>query len=353
MGSNLFAKAGLLTLGLLAIFLLIWEITWRKKGFTPDFDDNAALWANARAKAYVDQSEGTVFIGSSRIKFDLDIPTWERVAGEKAIQLAIEGSSPYALLQDLASDEKFKGKLVLDITEALYFSNAPNYAAKPNEYTDYYKKISPSQRASFEVSRPLETSLVFLNKNYLSLNGLLSQADLPARPNVFVFPFFPPEFNVADLNRQSRMLDVFVTDTSLNGMMKKNWTFLFEMAKRFPPPQQKDIDAIFEGTKSAIKKIQSRGGKVLLVRTPCSSPMWDGEQQGFPRDKFWNRLLETTGVPGIHFADYKETSSFICPEWSHLSPQDAIIYTEHLARQIREKGWILGGNQRKSDLTKN
>jgi hypothetical protein len=354
MGSNLFAKAGVVTLVLVFVFLLFWEFMWRNHGFTPDPDDNAALWANTRKKAYLSPEKSTVFIGSSRIKFDLDQPTWRKLTGEEAVQLAIEGSSPFLLLQDLAGDEKFIGKLIIDVTEPLYFSNAPFYAAKPKEYTHYFAKLSPSQWTSFEIARPLESNLVFLNKNYLSMNGLLSQVNLPYRTNVFVFPFFPPEFSVPDFDRQSRMLDKFVQDTGLSGVMRKNWTVLFDVAKRFPPPQPKDIEAVFEGTAAAVKKIKQRGGMVVFVRTPCSEPMWSGEQQGFPRDKFWNKLLESSGAPGIHFADYKETSSFICPEWSHLSPSDAVVYTTHLVRQIQEKGWKLGAaNQNKSHVTKN
>lgn len=38
--------------------------------------------------------KSTVFIGSSRIKFDLDIDTWEGITGDHAIQLACVGSTP-------------------------------------------------------------------------------------------------------------------------------------------------------------------------------------------------------------------------------------------------------------------
>jgi hypothetical protein len=122
-------------------------------------------------------------------------------------------------------------------------------------------------------------------------------------------------------------------------MQQRNWLTLFEAAKHFPPPPPGAIDQIFTATKTAVEQIKSRGGKVIFVRTPSSSPMWEGEQQGFPRDKYWDRLLSESNAPGIHFADYPETSKFICPEWSHLSPADAVVYTTHLVRQIQEQGW--------------
>lgn len=333
------AKAAMLMIVFVCVFLSIWEVTWRKKGFGTYYDDNASLWADKRAKVYAPQDSTTVFIGSSRIKFDLDIPTWEKLTGQSAIQLAIVGSSPFQLLLDLAADPDFKGKVVLDITEPLYFSSAPPYAAKPNEFVGYFRKWTPSERFSFQVSRRLESTFAFLNKEYLSLSGLLSQADLPRREKVFIFPYFPHQFAVTEFSRQTKMMDEFVRDTSLQQMQQRNWITLFDAAKQFPPPPPGTIDKIFAETKSAIEQIKARGGKVLFVRTPVSGPMLDGEMQGFPRDQYWDRLLSESNSPGIHFADYPETSNFICPEWSHLSPADAVVYTGHLVRQMQEKGW--------------
>ena len=61
---------------------------------------------------------------------------------------------------------------------------------------------------------------------------------------------------------------------------------------------------------------------------------------GFPRDKFWNRLLSFTDCPGIHFSDYPAIAHFVCPEWSHLRPQDAIVFTKHFIDILdKDKGW--------------
>ncbi|HZF65732.1 MAG TPA: hypothetical protein VEZ55_14655 [Chitinophagaceae bacterium] len=339
MSTNPFIKAGILTIVLLTVFLIGWELTWRSKGFFAFYDDNAALWADKRAKVYKPQQQNTVFIGSSRIKFDLDIPTWKKITGEDATQLAIVGSSPLLLLEDLANDENFKGKLVVDVTEPLYFSGAPPYTAKPAEFTSYFKKRTPTQKFSFEVSRRLESQFTFLNQEYLSINGLLNQVTLPARKDVFVFPYFPHQFEVTNFERQSLMLDEFVRDSSLQKQMQDVWQTLMMAGSKMPPTPPEAVEAVFTRTTTAVNKIRARGGRVLFVRTPSSNPMWQGEQMGFPREKFWNRLLNVAKAEGIHFADYDETSGFICPEWSHLSPADAIVYTKHLARHIESKGW--------------
>lgn len=56
-------------------------------------------------------------------------------------------------------------------------------------------------------------------------------------------------------------------------------------------------------------------------------------------------MLAYTNTIGIHFQDYPETSSFICPEWSHLALNDAIIYTKHLVKTLEAKGWTFPNKQ--------
>src|SRR5712672_2735626 len=107
MQSNHYRKAGLLAFILSIVAITSWEYSLRKKGADASFDDNAALWANNRGMVYDVKDKSTVFIGSSRIKFDLDIPTWEKLTGNHAIQLANVGSSPRPVMEDLANDPNF------------------------------------------------------------------------------------------------------------------------------------------------------------------------------------------------------------------------------------------------------
>src|ERR1700761_8323069 len=109
MQTNNTAKSAVLAVILAFVAIISWEFTLRHKGLKPDYDDNAELWANSRAMVYEPSNKATVFIGSSRIKYDLDIATWESITGTHAIQLAMVGSSPRPFLTDLANDPNFKG----------------------------------------------------------------------------------------------------------------------------------------------------------------------------------------------------------------------------------------------------
>jgi hypothetical protein len=334
-----FKKAAVFALTLVFVFVVVWEWNSRQKGYETSFDDSEALWAEKRKEVYDDPTRTTVFVGSSRIKFDLDIPTWETITGEKAVQLALTGSSPVNNIYDLANDEKFKGKLIIDVTEPLFFSVAPHYSKKPLNSLKYYKNETPTQNFSYKVGHFLETQFAFLNKEYLSINSLLFQVPLPPRPKIFKEPYFPPEFELTKANRQCYMADSFVKDTNLQKQMHNVWLTLLGAAKQMPPPKKEDIEAIFTSVRDAVEKIKSRGGEVIFVRTPSSGVFLEIEKEAFPREAFWDKLLTVSNSKGIHFLDYPETASLICPEWSHLTPEDAIVYTKHFIKQLEEQEW--------------
>jgi hypothetical protein len=339
MESPSFAKAALLMLVLVIISFVSWELYLRNKGIGISYDDGKELWADKRAKVYAPEDKATVFIGSSRNKYDLDINTWESMTGDHPIQLAIEGMSPLPVLDDLANDKNFKGKLVIDFTEILFFSTADQNLGDPKERIKYFNDRTPAQRFSFEVNHALEAKLVFLDKDNLSLNALLEKTNIPSRPGVFVMPVFPLDFGRVKFSRQDFMTPRFLSDTNLQNKVKDIWVF-FRKASKEPPASGHKLDSIIATVKTDIDKIRARGGKVIFVRTPSSGPFWQGEQMGFPREKYWDRVLQETGCDGIHFKDYPPIANFQCPEFSHLSPSDAIVFTRNLVDILqKEKGW--------------
>lgn len=298
-----------------------------------------ALWSDKRKQVYQPSENATVFIGSSRIKFDLDIPTWQSLTGDHAIQLANVGSSPRLMLEDLANDENFKGKLIIDVTEFLFFSNAPNVDKTPAENLAYYKKETPAQKFSFAVNHALESNLIFIDKEEYSLNALLAGTKIPNREGVYEFPDFPADFTPVTFDRQSYMTERMAKDTNIQNQVKMVWAMFGKMAEKAPPITIGATDSIIASVKSACDKIKARGGQVMFVRTPSSGPFRAMEKMAFPREKFWNKLLAATRCEGIYFEDYPEIAHFECPEFSHLSVPQAISYTKSLVSILREKGW--------------
>jgi hypothetical protein len=337
------SKAAILMVVLVLAAIISWEFYLRNKGVKIAYDDEEPLWSHKRAMVYEPAESSTVFIGSSRIKFDLDTDTWEKITGDHAILLAIEGSNPLPVLHDLADDEKFRGKLIIDVTEPLFFFRNPYALAKPEKNITYYKDITPAQKASFPLNHFLESRLVFLDKRSFSLGAQLDDLEIPDRAGVYTGPRFPMDFSRVQFSRQSKMTEKFVADTNLQNEVKAVWASLRTMATG-PALSEKQTDSIIQSTIKSVKndvdRIRSRGGQIVFVRTPASGPMKMGELKGFPREKFWDRMLAETHSTGIHFLDYPSLDHFVCPEFSHLSPKDAVVFTGHLIRILNEeKGW--------------
>ena len=54
------------------------------------------------------------------------------------------------------------------------------------------------------------------------------------------------------------------------------------------------------------------------------------EMQTAPREAYWDRLLEETKSHGVHFEDELDLKDWDCPEWSHLTKEDATYFSEKL-----------------------
>jgi hypothetical protein len=343
MPSTNFVKGGLLALTVTLIAMISFEFYVRHEGHKISYDDNEALFADKRAMAYEPNDKATVFIGSSRIKFDLDIPTWEALTGQDVVQLANVGSSPRPVLEDLANDPKFKGNLIVDVTEGLFFSEFALYDGSTRKKIAYFKNRTPTQRFSFQVDRLLESQFVFLDQDNFSINAMLDNTRPPARPGVFPGLYFPWQFGEVTYKRQSYMTPEFVADTNLQNEVKAVWAGFARMPGP-PPINGKPLDSLLLSIKVLTDKIKNRGGSVTFVRTPSSGPAFQGEMMGFPRAGYWDKLLAVTGCPGIYFKDYPAIANFVCPEWSHLSPDQAVIYTKNLVKILKEeKGWSFAG----------
>ena len=158
-------------------------------------------------------------------------------------------------------------------------------------------------------------------------------------------PKFPREFSGNEFDRQTKMTPMFVADTTLQNQVKGVWK---EIGAHSPkqaiagPP----LLEILNETKQSVDQIRARGGRVLFIRTPSDGPIGTIEKQMFPRLLYWDRLLAYTKTSGIHFEDYPTLTRFVCPEWSHLTPNDAIRFTQNLIPVVEQKtGWSIAKAQ--------
>ena len=197
MQSNDFTKSAIAASLIILLFIIFWEYYWRSKGYVISYNEDKVLWANNRKKVYLPKDQATVFIGDSRIKFDIDLPTWKALTGEEAVQLALVGTSPKPVLINLANDEHFRGKVIMGASEAAFYAldNALRERSA-REGIEYFKSETPAQKLNASIDFLLESKFVFLEEGKFGLNNLLTELNIPNRQGVTRRAFPPKIFPI-------------------------------------------------------------------------------------------------------------------------------------------------------------
>ena len=317
-----------------------WEVYCRSLGYEPTLNDTDDLWAETRRRV---EPESIVIIGDSRAWFDSDLGELERGLGKRPVQLALPGSGPYPVLEDLANDERFHGTVICSVVPGLFFAPAGPPMARPSGAVKRFHGQTWAQRISHQISVPVERSFAFLKQEDLTMAALLLELPIPDRPNAQVPPRTPPYFCSIDRERRARMFEQAARPGPLQDKIKGRWLRLFTPP---PPPSyvppdifaaktKEAIESRFRDTKIAIDKLRARGGKIVFVRFPMVGPLKEHEDKFTPRARTWDPLLQVTQAPGIYFEDFPELAGFDCPEWSHLSAGDSVEFTKRLVPHLR------------------
>lgn len=317
-----------------------WELYVRSQGYRPTLNDSFALWADERAKL---RDDSLVLIGASRTLFNIDLEILEEGLGQKPLQLAFTGSSFYPILEDLASDEGFKGTIIIGVVPPMLPVPGGPLMDRPKEALRVWKKSSISESIGQDIALFLEEHIAFLKQEDLTLGILLGKLPIPNRPNAQIAPAFPPYFATIERNRRYRMIDACAQPGPLQTQVQQTWPPLFS-----PPPPPSFVDpelfakqmmeggiAHFNNVVNLVRRVKDRGCKVVFVRHPSTDLLRELERQAAPRKQIWDPLLERTQSPGIHFEDHEELAHFPCPEWSHLSNDDSIEYTKRLIPHLK------------------
>lgn len=313
----------------LALLTLGWELYWRAHWHEPgDFKNTSALWAQERRKA---TGDATVIIGSSRIFFGADLNVWEKASGDRPIQLALEGTGPRRFLEDLADDERFSGLVVMDYTGL----NIIRSSGRRNDVLDYVREQSPSQRADHWLSKRLEKVFAFIDeqtrpRRMMYLAKLPPRAGQEARVD-------PHKMKRIDEDRNAEVWRRVMEDAAYREEAKRIWRAANDRIRASlvsgPLAQsmsEEEIAKAIDEIARNVRKIRARGGDVAVVRYPFEGDYMELEGTYFPREKFWDRMIEETGCAGVNFEDYSELQGYDLPEWSHLAPREAERFTATL-----------------------
>lgn len=313
--------------------LAAWEVYWRKYGATPSYRNSEGLWALQRRRINQGEGNATVLIGASRMLSNVQLHVWEKLDGKRPIQLALEGTSPVPVLEDLANDPDFKGKLYVGVAPGLFFSGYSYRQA----VLDYYPKETPAQRWSQWISmKAVEPYFAFYDPDF-SLTSILKRQNWPQRAGVPAYLDVRKLFN-SEADRNNRLWSKLEKDVEYANLAKKIWAQ--EFRPRSPEEIKEGIAAFIremDKIDAAVKKLKAKGVPVMFILHPVDGAFYEAElKHGFPRERTWNVLLQRTGVPGIHFEDYPTLQGYWLPEWSHMAAAEADRYTVELYKVIKQ-----------------
>jgi hypothetical protein len=318
-----------------------WELYWRGYGATPSYQNSDGSWAIQRRRLDHGEGKATVLSGASRVLFDVDLDTWERLSGERPIQLALEGTSPTFLLEQLAEDRNFTGRLLIGVAPDVFFSGF-EYRAKVQKY---YREETLSQRAGQWLSAHfIEPFFAFYDPDF-ALMTVLRRQPWPPRPGV-LSRVDVRKLWIQDPDRNTRLWSKVETDHEYQKMAQDIWAQDFDippykiMELSGPEEVQRVIDKQIDRATAAVSKLRTRGVQLVFVRPPSDGRYLEFENRELPRSTTWDVLLQRTGAPGIYFEDYPELQGYWLPEWSHVAAKERPRFTEALYRILEgEFGW--------------
>jgi hypothetical protein len=313
--------------GLAVALLTGWEGVLRSLGHRPTVVDDMALWAAQRDRVYGDCCEKPiVLLGDCRMQLDF-VPQIMagQFPGHRVIQLAIEQTSPAAVLRDLAADERFNGVVVCAVNGRLL---CRDMWESQQPYVDYYhKKHDLNERLNRFLASALQARLTFLHPQ-LRLDklviGLLKTGRLPS-------PFYIE--TRADRSRLADYSHVDIQAYRQWALGRDQWL----CANKMLPTSVLWLREAQEIEKW-VRTIQARGGQVIFVQFPTTGEHLRYDEYMFPKAQFWDAFAAQTSAPCIHFRDLPQLSTFDCPDWSHLDRKDAPRFTLELAKVLESRG---------------
>ena len=288
--------------------------------------DNREFWAVQRDRAVESGPKTIALLGASRMQVGISPGVMKEILKPwEVVQLAIDGRYPLATLEDLALDESFTGVVVCSILPPAF---DPNHRDDQQDYIRYHDQASISDRVNGICLRWLQTRFVALSPvlNPMRVGArLLKRGALPVAGYVRVNE---------DRSRTVDYSKIDVTSQRQGRIDRASEEYSHGVLS--PEEWLKEVKVVDQ----AVKKIQSRGGKVVFVRFPTTGEHLDLDKKYYPRDLYWDRLPEVTSATTIHFEDVPSMNGYDCPDSSHLSSADVPRFTKALAEELQKKGVI-------------
>jgi hypothetical protein len=316
-----------------AIALFAWyafEHYWRGQGYAPTVMDSHDLWAQHRARVVKTSPPTRVaFLGASRIQFGISPSAFRDEAKRLGhdvdpIMLAVNGHYPLLALRDLADDNRFKGVAVVGIDSRGLQRIHRDMQAK---WVDYYRHDwTPAKDLHRTLLTQLQQIAIASRPDFSWSNLAARHLNGHGAPHRDYVTFFADrsggtdyaKSNVAHI-RDARVRDLRDYYANTPAISAAQWL--------------DDANEIIDW----VKRINARGGRVVLYREPLSGDHLALDEARFPRREFWDALAQKMPATMIDFRDYPELN-VPTPDTSHIDAKDIDPHTRALVQALARAG---------------
>lgn len=310
---------------LILVILGSWEVFWRLNGFRPSLQDDWDIWAISRRAASQKGHQAVALVGASRVQVGLHPDVFETITGLRPVVLAIDGNSPWSVLEHLAQDSGFNGNIICSITPM--FLAEPTQVGRAERWIRKYQEQKWSSRIETRLAMRVQQCFVFRYSGLMpgALWSAFREGKWPRMPYAPMRPdrFRPADFASADVER-------------IRAARIKREREIHAAAD--PLPQDRFAERV-EHIRRVVKQIEGRGGKVAFVEFPSGGIVRKLEQETWPRQFYWDVFAKGVETVAIHFEDYPTLRGFEPPDGSHLDVRDAEQFTKALIPVLADAGF--------------
>ncbi len=302
------------------------EFLLRSEGYRPTVADTPVLWAYHRRETDHFGRSAVALIGTSRMMIGFSTDAFHRrFPGWRASQLALQGSSPKRVLQDLARDPDFRGTVICEFPEALWVAEPEIFK---REFLEFFH-----QEASWKTDLAVRLD-GYLRERFCCRNPALGLDKLVAAwsqhgswPTREYGPIRFDRHQIADYRDHP---DVARRARETTARRMQDLFKQLEVHHLSPEAWLKNVLTI----EADLARIRSKGGQTVFVRFPSNDETWALEERACPKRQYWDRLAAATTAVAIHFRDVPTLAPTECPDTSHIDARDAEAFTNHLLDEI-------------------
>lgn len=317
-------RVWLICVVLLVVAIAGWELKARSMQHLPgDYDEYTnftAQWAEERSKLDSPNHDYRVLLlGSSRMLWAADLDILEHELGTRPLQLAIAGTGPALILQDIVENTDFGGVVLIGVTTFLF--NRLDAGLFGQAALDWYAGASPSEYTGHRIHTFLSDYFGFIDDGFKLFELTDHYSDLPEREGSLDLSAGNWKLGHGYADRQTDMWPPVEEEGSFdNEQILAFWRDGLIREPESPDRMAEMAQSAVEFFRPLVEQLRMRGGDVVFVRMPSRGTYLDHDLATRYRELTWEPMSEGVDAVWVNTMDYEELSSELeIPEWSHLS----------------------------------